>query len=791
MKTNRILHTITSLLLIWAVLSCTEEDMIQTSPDSYDIIPGKISLTLILPQETLVQTRATSEDTEAERTIRTLTIVSCNSKGEVAEVTPITFIPTASGENGARTIELNLQEPACTLHVIANADIDKQTKLQPTAILSSGQPNLTNGLVMWGAMSLLETSREVKLLRMAAKVTVESSGNDLNIRNIGLYHTAVQGYIAPTNMGALHPYQGSGYTQSYTAPSPSSPIYFYETPGSADARIVIQAAYGGKDYCYPIALVDEAGKALNLLRNHHYQVIIRSVDGPGYDTTDMGSVADKHPLNISVQIVDANAPIRDIIVCGGYELGVSGNMVVPGLKSTKDVYVFSTSDDPIQIGKSESWVTVSDTPSDKREFTLESGQKGWLSTYSVTIAGNTSVTDRETGLTIKSGMLLRTITITQEGLSFLDFSSRKIRMYTNNNALITDDYLASLQQTGNTKIYGTRPEDMEGISRLGLHFNVLGDVEQFHYTIDCESGETVTADESKIACSVNGNLITVTKKDNDDESLWETTITVKDKEGYTKVTYPVFNRGLIHEIKYKEGITRKEDTYKLVSQQIVPAGSTDAKHGWFYYEFVDLGNDYYIMDRNVGSASNGFYSDITGKGNTNAIGGYYYRDISYKLEGSKNVGTAYKTPCKQINGKLSMFERNNLESINSTFKFGRLMTNDGTQDYGCYLTPSNAAIQQIYFPLCQYIEGYTYEVTETEKADALRGVKQGEEGGYYWLEDAMNEGMSDALKGHIYYYEFFCPNGKSLNTIKYTPGSGVDYDPYRAMQVRCLYNKKQ
>lgn len=64
-----------------------------------------------------------------------------------------------------------------------------------------------------------------------------------------------------------------------------------------NTHLIIQGAYGGRDYFYKMAIVNKDVQLMDLQRNHSYQFTIVTAKGPGYDT-----VEDAKPLNLPTQL---------------------------------------------------------------------------------------------------------------------------------------------------------------------------------------------------------------------------------------------------------------------------------------------------------------------------------------------------------------------------------------------------------------------------------------------------------------------------------------------------------
>lgn len=791
---KRYIIYIAGLLLLFA--ACSDEQY-----DMEDAEQGKtITVSLNLPDEVIVKTRAEDDGSDKERTLQSLTFITYNGDAHSETLSyPISGneVITADG----KSITLTLSKPATKIYAFANIDnIDKVTSKD---IVIDGEIT-ADKIPMSGSADISTSPCTIQLYRSIAKVSVQCAG-DLSgtfpISEAYLYNTANKGNALFGNSTIYNPveetttatiYDGS---RQYDTASPFT-FYCYETK-AGKARLIVEATYEGKSYFYPIDF-NRNNTQLDLVRNHHYQVNITKVEGIGYASLD--DAQSKDPINIIAEITDTNYTIKDMVVYGGHELGVCDV-----IKLDKDgkgtAQIFTTY--PQTETMNYQWASGSITTEKNGTLTNPTptsvtinGEKkqGYMYTWDIKVPSTSSTEIKKGEVTFSVGLLSLTVDVEQAGKALSDLET-PMELWKNHGTTeeISSDYFKSLQwrtdKTDNLMhIFGTLPEDMQGTSRIGLHFNV--GVNPFEYRIKKKDGDAIKTSSDKITIDSSGEYYHVIKCTNkDDKDLWEATVTIT--LGNEVVVYPVYHRGIIHEIKDTETTVNVTDyprrnsnnqSTKLLYAQIVPASTGEARTGWFYYEMIPFGIEstdiLYIYDRNVGAKTNGYYSDINGTtyGDADAVGAYYMRDIYYKggkLEVSRgpspridaqNWGVVPLTDA--YTHTFSITENSILNNFKFSNQTAYLESNDGGR---------------IYFPLCRYIQGATYEVTERKGNAVHRGNPQGISAGYYWssVQGIENENFP--------YYQL-SSKGSLFGSLRFSDDSGGDYDPtYRGMQVRCVF----
>lgn len=291
-----------------------------------------------------------------------------------------------------------------------------------------------------------------QLVRSVAKVTLSRAAAVTDaifkFADVRLYNQALEGWIAPkfsswpADNVATAPWFGTATAPekaSYTAAPSDAPIlytgsadkvtnavtdysiYTFEAPAGSEAGkesnvcLVVGGYYDGSTApsYYRVDFRDlTSGNYLPLLRNHVYNVLVRSVTGPGYPNPDD---AFHGTPRLVAEIVDWNAVNEHTIFDGQYFLEVDRDSI--GLNGSGDAQTFTAKTnydlDIIDQGfpaglwltksSGATWLTVvgGDDGDPSREFTL-------------TAARNTTRRERRAELDLTAGNLTKTIVVTQE-----------------------------------------------------------------------------------------------------------------------------------------------------------------------------------------------------------------------------------------------------------------------------------------------------------------------------------------------------------------------------------------
>ena len=764
-----------------------------------DLPSDGVVLTLKLPNFTknTVATRAT------EQQINSLCVLCYDAGDNYLGMSNITRSDITPKGDGSYDVKVKAVPGTATLHIVANTDIkesdakDAKGKNNLYKATRDGNLNL-NAPICWGSVKvedLLRRSTKVWLLRQFAKasVTKDSKLTNFEITGFKLIKTAKRGTIATNSYTDVSLPSSVDSTDEKDYSMGEHP--FYETPADK-AYMIIKAKYnGGPDTYYKVAFLNNGTSApMALLRNHHYQVKVTAVNHEGWATEDE-AIKNLSENRLSVEVVDDNPLIVNMIACKDYELGVCGKQTVKGNAEEATITFVTTKPkdseyNALSVVSNDSWITVPDDnilqtsyielPTTAGDSKLSS--TGRLYTIKLTLSKNYE-SDAHTGIvTITSGDLSLNVAITQKGYDFRTDPNRivQIRDLENKSSdLNQDDYFSWMDSK---QLQGIRPEENQGrVRNDGLHFFVGKN--QVYYLIPKLQGDLPpTYDASRVnvedITDDGNNFYKVTLATADNYERWissEGVTIISITNAITKITvsYPVYHVGLFAQLTGKAATD-----YQL--------GKSKAS-GWYYYEMVDVeagGKIYHMLDRNLGATNNGYYSPSTTalKDNIGAIGGYFKISESdnsdqYPAKTDNRVVDALKIGSfKVCDNKClqGLIDNNNLEIVEEKTHYG--------EKYNCLrINTEERDIPQIFIPMSGYYEGKTDQ--DLVYKDSYHAN--------LWTSSRLSEyqGFSSTSPEYGFWYLYLDAFGKSLNLSNYrfvSGSSGKNKGRYRAMPVRLV-----
>ena len=771
-----------------------------------DLPSDGVVLTLKLPNFTknTVATRAN------EQQINKLCVLCYDAGDNYLGMSNITGADIISNNDGTCKVKVKVMEGTATLHIVANTDITESDAKD-----ADGKNNLYNATregnlnldapICWGSVKvddLLSPSTKVWLFRQFAKASVTKDDDkvkNFEITGFKLFNTATKGTIATTSLDKV---ALSSVDSTYEKDYSMGEHPFYETP-AGKAYMIIRAKYdGGANTYYKVAFLNNGTSTpMALLRNHHYQVKVTAVNHAGWATEDE-AINNQSENRLSVEVVDDNPPIVDMIACKDYELGVCGKQTVLGNAVMATITFVTTKPkdceyNALSVVSNDSWITVpddnilqtsySELPTTAGDSKLSS--KGRLYTITLTLSKNYQ-SDAHTGIvTITSGDLSRKVEIIQKGYDFRTDSSRIVQIRGLDG--LSSDEQGNYFKWMDKSLKGIWPEENQGrVRNDGLHFFVGNN--PVYYLIPKLQGDTLTCNDTRVTVdkeSVSG-FYKVTLADNSPNNYnrWIsneafTIITITNARTKITVSYPVYHVGLFAQLTGKAATD-----YQL--------GKSKAS-GWYYYEMVDVVahvtytdgttgyKAYYMLDRNLGATNNGYYSLSTTalKDNIGAKGGYFKiseadNSNNYSAKTDNRVVDAlaignFKV-CDNMCLRGLIDNDNNLAIVEETTHYG--------EKYNCLrITTRNKDFPQIFIPMSGYYEG---------KND-VDAVYKDRYHANLWTSSRLSEyqGFSESSLEYGFWYLYLDAFGKSLNLSNHrfvSGSSGKNKGRYRAMPVRLV-----
>lgn len=733
-KYTKILLALTICLLMSA---CSDD--IFSGTDYFD--NGKVTLRLVVPATTVVNTRANTDETISGND---LYVIEYDDKGSFVAMRKV---ESSNFSDNTLTIN-NVNATTTDIHIVANgnailASKNKDNMAKLDAVYCDEIPSPP---VLWGHIKMSElksgTSNTVSLCRNVAMATLnkaESIKDKFEITGWEITQTANQGSIAPKDYtdGNTNEPAGDELNKTIGDCDKSNPaeLYLFETPATVDSRIVIKA--NGK--YYTANFLDKENKKLPLLRNHHYKMTVTAT-GEGYNNKK--DALNAPAGNIKVDIKDYNFKVTNLISNGAYELGTCDTVRVEGEAKTYnggEAYFVTMWGDGVNAEKikpsvtttpTDTWLTYDSkndvvTPIYSADY-LSAG-KGYKLTF--TCDKNPSEEIRQTTLTVTFGVLKRDIVIVQKGSNLK--KDRATMIYgLQGDGTTGRDYIKFISK----EVKGTSRTAMGGTSERdnGLQLGIGGEY-NYSYTIAKNDGDDYKTDETVVKVTDNRTFYTIEAKNPKDESVWTSRFTITTKDEH-KIIYDIYHTGIF----WKE----KAD-YQPASNHT----------GWYYYELIKSEKGVWMLDRNLGAAS------------VNDPGGYYRIK-----EGDKTSAMAGICPPGFSIPTASLWKQ-----LTPEMKLVTRTTGNGTT-YQSIELPAATSTQSIRFPYGGMHNGY--EVTNPSI-------------GYYWSATIVsgNQGFDFNSPEYGYWYNVarLSSGSRSMQNVRYVGGSnGTSNGVYKYLNTRCV-----
>ena len=786
---KKILSLLLTLLVLSSCSDSLNEDGGSAPSDGNRLEDGGITLTITLPDFSKEElTRA------GDTGLKSLNVVAYDDKGVFLSNQSVSAYKLVSGTDNTYKVKVPVTDKATMIHLVANAgsltDAEYQKGMDQATV--NDAINTENPLC-WGMISVSElmVNPEINLLRQFAKVNVKyekTTSSDFKgdkkfeLESFQLYDAADKGTVAPTeckyesatpNVPTDAGKANSGWQTGETP--------FYET-AAGQAYLIVKGKYNSVESYYKVSFLtdNDMTKPMALLRNHAYTVTIKHVNTYGWPT-EAEAIKDPYPENrMRVDVKDDNPLVTDMIACKDYHLGVSDQVsgawddeninatVVTTIKNNEKP-TFSKSGDWIKGVTVSETITVPDTDGPNST----TGKK-----YKISIAVDKNEYSEEprTGtVTVKSGDLTRTITVTQTGKDLKLAEDRKVKLVTTSTVGTPEEYNDYFNKfLPNT--LGIEPEDMqkEKVRNDGLHFGV--GTNEFSYLIPKKTGDAVTkginGGRFNITDNGDGNWkVTLNNTEDKNYEVWKGDFSIKYTDAGHEITikYSVYHCGLFHQI---DGSNQQPPYDENGAQQAKVSGR-------FYYGVVKVqgksGKTYVMLDRNLGASSDRCYAPGTKalEANKGAIGGYFH--IAKEKQNQTDAGNIINN----LPQGFTIPENSVFQDIidGGNLKEETRYTLSGEAYNSVEITTDNSELPVIYLPATGYVEG-----------EAFRNVTHVS----LWTRTLLsgNQGFDTTSPEYGFWYRYLDVYGKicTMSNLRFVSGSaGKNTGTYRAMPIRLVH----
>lgn len=345
-------------------------------------------------------------------------------------------------DDGTGTFQAEIPDNTGIIHLIAN--YDQWDSFDERAALQKDEreliPSFTSAkMVFWGRQVLASASDSphIILYRNQAKVTVENEADNFEVTGYAICNYASSGTAAPFNPDAAvtpfviidgKPTMAHGSTPKASQTSDDctmEPKYMFENENyfNDQTYIIISGRLKGKTdvQYYKIQLLDSNKKPYAVVRNYHYRVVIKSFSENANGSTTFGDAKSAESSNnIYAEIFKDSPTIADnnnnvltvsrlhfLFVRGG-TLNVSAQYTQNGVTDNSKISV----------------VLAEDQGNILRNLNYD-GNGTITADVSRIIAGQ-----QEATITVKAGILSRTITVVSSALYQFDPASLSPEVYT-------------------------------------------------------------------------------------------------------------------------------------------------------------------------------------------------------------------------------------------------------------------------------------------------------------------------------------------------------------------------
>lgn len=816
-----------SLLLLLSVAACADEEIGGGLPRDGE----RVEMTFILnvaQTEDVALTRAGSDDNTVDN-LTLLVFPSQEGSAVLEQIQKFTASDLTDAGDGRKKFTAQLDASTTEekyIYIVANAELNltiNSTTLADVRALTTDNgttPRVMSGVKRTTIPGIGLVAEDFPLVRTVAKVTVQTADGvgNFTLGSFELRNGNSEGSILA---GAENSVSTTPATGTLT-PATGEPLYACPGSKASTPFLIIKGAYNGTDSYYRVNL--KTTDWLDILPNHHYEVTITQVNGAGYATADEAAKHD--PTNLTATICDHQPTVYNMITNGEAELGVSDTIEIgaqtgdvaefsikyyPGTPTDLKVEVDSEDDYWLALDNSDGYPTTETLDNTNGDYT----ETGTLYTYRVKVTTGNLTGDSRYGLIhVSAGGLNREVVVKQKE-EFLNDKfgtiSLLVKEYTRDDDWTIDETKTKVLGTytnywnfirgrdTNNPLYGINSEAMGGKIRTEGFHAPMSDFLQFIYTFTLPTSTEDVSWKVELADDYKDKLLFwngTTSPEGEGVYITDTHATFLSGEAlngqsftFTNSLLDLQNNGKIEEDAYRYGkdafriVLTNNDTKRTttLSYDLYHTGvfayddgqgtnQTGGKNdqGWYYYEVILMGNNYWL-DRNLGAKSSGYYiqdgdgNSLLGNGgwplSNNSAGGLY----SIANAPENNEPSIIDDMCPKGFRIPYMSEFN---ALVADPKFSNeYVVNAGT-DYWCsyYLSTHGS----VYFPKNRMYYG---------------GQAAGDaNAGYYWTRTAAL-GASGTERG--YWLQFMKFSGSNASAGRYRIWQ--DESSPNGMSVRCVY----
>ncbi len=748
------------LLCCLLLASCSDDTSEWLEPEPEQ--PDRVKLTLRLPGFKTAS-RASVDD----NSITSLQVLFFDGDGKYLSETGVEQ-SKITGSGSTYEVTLPILPTAASVQLVAN--FGGEVGGDAAAVAMTGNPNSRADIVFFGEASLASLEKEnpsVTLTRSVARTEIIATAPDFEIEQVRFYGTPSKGLVGCEQASAPNLPAGISYAaEGADMATDGTPYYHYEAE-AGKCSLVIKGSNKGVSGWYKVGYIPasdedaDKGEEVALLRNHRYRFTITGVTDSGW-ATEKEAAESKPDNRLVTDLRDDTPDIYNIVACRDYMLGVSEDVRVACNAESAELHIITSF--PAKAGSPQYTVTIdtedaewvtgcTETASGAVD---EGGTQSACTEYTLTFGlkmNDRSEFDRETTVEIRSGDLVRTVRIIQDGTDFKRDPTRRVMIH----GLEYHDEACDYFDFIDNELQGATAEEMRVARNNGLHFRVCDN--SYYYTIPIKDG-----DEAEVLSGIgkiellpeNGNWV-IRCTDNTDYSMWTGRIRISNsgltRDDLITVTYDVFHLGLFH---------------RLTGQYQIPGpDESRERSGWFYYEQVKVtgtdGKDYYVLDRNMAATGNKFYSlhSSFSQGNVESRGGYFKiadnKNDTHLIDGLPPQG--FSIPEAYQLQQLGIYAKND---------------EDGT----VALNVTEGELKEVYFPGSGYMEGSIHK-DDSHTCIWSRTLLSGAQG---FAEDSPEYG---------YWFMYLDVYGQSvsLGNMRLATRSSISPDgigAYKAMPVRCI-----